>query len=73
MSIGINFKRDGTPSTVSDHSDCEGSAALPILGQLTTTGLAALQSALVARFGEDWLSTSIPSNYTVAGWNTTSS
>lgn len=70
VSIGINFKRDTT--TESAHSDCEGSAAIPILAQLTTAGYDALRSALVAKLGEDWLTTVIPSNYTVAGWNTTS-
>jgi sphingomyelin phosphodiesterase len=72
VSIGINFKRDASATSL-EHNDCEGSAAIPIFGQLTTTGYSALQSALVAKLGEDWLSTSVPSNYTVAGWNTTSS
>jgi sphingomyelin phosphodiesterase len=69
---GINFKRTATATATTDHSECEGSAAIPILGQLTTTGYAAFQSALAAKLGSDWTSTVIPSNYTIAGWNTTS-
>ncbi|KUJ07393.1 calcineurin-like phosphoesterase [Mollisia scopiformis] len=75
VTAGINFKhkhkRDTTTTT--DHSECEGSAIIPIMTSFTSTGMAAFQSALTETMGESWLSTTIPSNYTVAGWNSTTS
>ena len=68
VSPGINFKRDST-TTSSVHSECEGSAAIPILGAITNGGLTSFQSALVAKMGEDFLNITVPANYTVAGWS----
>jgi sphingomyelin phosphodiesterase len=73
VSAGINFKRDTITTTTTDHSECEGSAIIPIMTSFTSTGIAAFQSALVAKLGDAWLETEIPSNYTVAGWNSASS
>lgn len=72
VSPGINFKRDAA-ATASAHSECEGSAVIPIMTSFTGTGIAAFQSALVQTMGESFLNTSIPGNYTVAGWNSTTS
>lgn len=72
VSVGINFKRDAS-TTANAHSECEGSAIIPIMTSFTGTGIAAFQSALVITMGESFLSTLIPSNYTVAGWNSTTS
>lgn len=68
ISPGINFKRNSATMS-STHSECEGSAAIAILGAITSNGLAAFQSALVDNQGEDFLNTTIPSNYTVDGWH----
>jgi sphingomyelin phosphodiesterase len=68
ISAGINFKRDST-ATSSAHSECEGSAAIPILSSFSGSGMTAFQNALVAKMGEDFLNTTIPSNYTVSGWS----
>ena len=65
---GINFKRDSTAAS-SAHSECEGSAAIPILEAITNDGLATLRSALVSVMGESFLNTEVPSNYTVPGWS----
>lgn len=67
VSAGINFKRDSTTSS-STHSDCEGSGAIPIFAAIPSDGLDTLQSVLVAKLGEDFLNTTIPSNFTVSGW-----
>ncbi|CZR64135.1 related to acid sphingomyelinase [Phialocephala subalpina] len=72
VSAGINFKRDAA-ATAQSHSECEGSAIIPIMTSFTGTGIAAFQSALVQTMGESFLNTAIPSNYTVAGWNSTTS
>lgn len=72
VSPGINFKRDSTATATTDHSECEGSAIIPIMTSFTSSGMAALQSALVAKLGDAWLDTVIPVNYTVVGWNSTS-
>ncbi|PMD54294.1 sphingomyelin phosphodiesterase [Hyaloscypha bicolor E] len=74
VSPGINFKRDTSnpSSTESTHSDCEGSAILPILGAFTASGITGLTDALVKKMGSDWLDTVIPANYTAVGWNVTS-
>ena len=68
VSAGINFKRDDT-TTASTHSECEGSAAIPILASFPGNGLATFKSALIAKMGEDFLDTTVPNNYTVAGWS----
>jgi len=68
VSPGINFKRDLNTKS-SAHSECEGSAAIPILGAITGDGLTLFQSALIAKMGEDFFNTTVPSNYTVAGWS----
>jgi len=75
VSPGINFKRDDSNPTSlkSTHSDCEGSAILPILGAFTASGVTGLTNALVDRLGSDLLDTEVPANYTAAGWNATSS
>lgn len=69
VSIGINFKEKRTDAAgVHEHSECEGSAAIPIFSAFTGEGVAAFQSALIETMGESFLNTTIPSNYTVAGW-----
>ncbi|PMD25630.1 sphingomyelin phosphodiesterase [Hyaloscypha hepaticicola] len=75
VSPGINFKRDdsNTTSLKSTHTDCEGSAILPILGAFTASGVTGLTNALVDKLGSDWLDTEVPANYTAVGWNATSS
>jgi hypothetical protein len=73
ISPGINFKRDDSSSTEDSHSECEGSAIIPILGSLSGDGLPGFQAALVAKLGEGWLNTTVPENYTIVGWNSTTS
>ena len=68
VSAGINFKRDTNSTATLDHSECEGSAAIPIFSAFMGSGVAAFQSALVEAMGEAWLNTTVPSNYTVVGW-----
>ena len=69
----MNFKRDESTSVVSEHrDDCEGSAIVPILTSFTGNGFAAFKQMLVAKLG-DVLNDTVPSNYTVPGWNSTSS
>ena len=68
VSPGINFKRDSTTAS-SAHSECEGSAAIPILGAITNDGITTLQNALVAKLGEAFLNMTVPDNYTVDGWS----
>lgn len=58
---------------MSTHTDCEGSAILPILGAFTASGVTGLTNALVDKLGSDWLDTEVPANYTADGWNATSS
>jgi hypothetical protein len=71
VTAGVNFKhkhkRDSETET--GHVDeCDGSRAAPVLAQLTSSdGLASLKTALVNVAGESFLSTTIPSNYTVDG------
>jgi len=75
VSPGINFKRDtsNSSSVESTHSDCEGSAIVPILGAFTANGVTGLSDAIVAKMGSAWLDTVVPANYTAVGWNVTSS
>jgi len=75
VSPGINFKRDDSNPTSlkSTHSDCEGSAILPILGAFTASGVTGLTNALVDKLGSDLLDAEVPASYTAAGWNATSS
>jgi sphingomyelin phosphodiesterase len=73
VSPGINFKRYDSSSIEDVHSECEGSAIIPILGSFSGSGFATFQDALIARLGEAWLNTTVPENYTVAGWNGTGS
>jgi sphingomyelin phosphodiesterase len=72
VSPGINFKRD-TSGSSSAHSDCEGSAIIPILGAFTADGVTGFTNALVEKLGSAWLDTVVPANYTAVGWNVTSS
>lgn len=67
VSPGINFKRDEL--TTHTHGECGGSAAVPILASFTGSGMSGFQNALVATMGDSFLNTTVPSNYTVAGWN----
>ncbi|KAH8776915.1 Metallo-dependent phosphatase-like protein, partial [Hyaloscypha finlandica] len=62
VSPGIHFKRDtsNSSSTESTHSDCEGSAIIPILGAFTASGITGLTDALVNKMGSDWLDTVVP-------------
>ena len=71
VSAGINFKRDGESSTSHAHSECEGSAIIPIMSAFAGDGFPSFQSALVAQLGEGFLNTTIPDNYTAPGWNGT--
>ncbi|RDW63867.1 sphingomyelin phosphodiesterase [Coleophoma crateriformis] len=74
VSVGINFKkRTVDAETISDsthsaHGDCEGSAIIPILGALTSSGLADLQASLANILGADFMNTTVPDNYTVSGF-----
>jgi sphingomyelin phosphodiesterase len=70
VTAGINFKRDtNTTSSSSAHSECEGSAAIPILAGIANNGTTALQNALVAKLGEAFLNMTVPDNYTIDGWS----
>lgn len=75
VSPGIHFKRDSSDVSTahSSHSDCEGSAIIPILGGLTAGGVTSFTNALAKTLGSAWLDTVVPANYTTAGWNITSS
>jgi len=75
VKAGINFKSkrgldEGAAPDGHDHSKCEGSAAVPIIGSFATN-FAAFQSSLLKQLGEDWLETAVPDNFTIAGWNVT--
>jgi sphingomyelin phosphodiesterase len=73
VSPGINFKRDDSNSIEDVHSECEGPAIIPILRSFSGDGFATFHYALIAKLGEAWLNTTVPENYTVAGWDGTSS
>jgi sphingomyelin phosphodiesterase len=73
VSPGINFKRDDSSNLEDVHSECEASAIIPILGSFSGDGFGTFQDALIAKLGEAWLNTTVPENYTVAGWNGTNS
>lgn len=68
----MNFKRDEATSVDNGHSDCEGSAIIPIFDSFTESGFSAFKTALIARLGST-MDDSVPTNYTVAGWNSTAS
>jgi hypothetical protein len=73
VSPGINFKRDeSSSSTEAAHGDCEGSVAVPIFAGYTGAGFEAFRAELEERMA-GLLNSTVPDNYTVAGWNSTSS
>lgn len=64
---GINFKRDSTSGVVTA-GECDGSHAIPVLSSIAdSTGVQALQDALVSVLGSSILNTEVSSNYTVDG------
>ncbi|KAL6886765.1 Metallo-dependent phosphatase-like protein [Trichoderma evansii] len=64
---GINFKRD-TTTGVATAGECDGSQAIPIFSSMAnSTGVQALQDALVSILGSAILNITVPSNYTVNG------
>jgi len=69
VSPGVNFKRDTSSGTVTA-GECDGSQAIPILSALADSqGVRALETALVNALGQGILNTTIPSNYTAAGFD----
>lgn len=66
VSPGINFKRDTEKIAGYNHSDCEGSVAIPIFSSIT------FQNALVATLGKAFMNTTVPDNYTIPDWNSIS-
>ncbi|OBT92828.1 hypothetical protein VE01_09047 [Pseudogymnoascus verrucosus] len=64
---GINFKRDTTSGVVTA-GECDGSQAIPVLSSIAdSSGVQALQDALVSVLGSSILNTEVSSNYTVDG------
>jgi sphingomyelin phosphodiesterase len=61
---GVNFKRDtSVVTTTVQTGECDGSAIIPIMNVIGSSGIDSIEAALVAVLGEDWLNTEVNGTY----------